>query len=129
MRSSLLSACGVAPKIGKQVKRSSLEMYDLFRLVDGKGSIFMHTGQRTRPPSGGKTNVVVSINGEAVIDEDADHYETLFVNKAGKDVIGFQSVKVRGKIKANEDGTYVTYSDKQVVYEGTAAIALPSHLL
>lgn len=128
MRSSILRASSPSSRIGQTVRRGSLEMYDLFSRVNGNGSVYMHTGQRTRPPSGGHSDVRVSVNGNTVLDKRVDHFTTLSRNAAGKDVIGYQSVKVKGKVKPGEDGTVVTYQNDMVTYQGKAEISLPEHI-
>ena len=125
MRTSILKGAGRAPNIGTKVLRSALEMYDLFRVTKG-GPVYMHTGWRTKPPSGGNAHVSLSVNGHfKSIDMPVN--DVLFTDDAGKHVIGFQSVYVKGSLSEG-DGAVVGFFDKNVIYEGTAEITLPSHL-
>lgn len=126
MRTSILSSrTRRDPKIGSKVKRKSLQMYDLFSLPKGTGSIYMHTGCRTRPPSGGNTEVSLVVDGKSIINRSFDHFKTLFT-QGSREVIGFQSIKVAGDISRGEDGAIVSYDDtKLVIYEGRAEVVLP----
>ena len=126
MRNSILSGQGTSPRIGARVRRSSLNMYDLFQRKAG-GNLYMHTGQRTRPPSG-STVTVTANDGNKTTSMTVDSFPSLGTNKAGKDVIGYQSVKVAGTISENEDGAVVTYSNDYVLFQGTATVVLPDHL-
>lgn len=119
MRTSLLKGAYKAPAIGSKVRRSALGMYDLFRSANG-GSIYMHTGWRTRPPSGG--DVSVSVSGHTTT---IPINKTLFKDDAGKEVIGFQSIKVVGGLDEG-DGAIVSFNDNMVTYLGIAEVTLPN---
>ena len=127
MRTSALAPAKTAraSRVGQRVKRSSLQMYDLYSLV-GKKGVYMHTGARTRPPSGGrdKLKIVSEDSGKTLANVVVDHFVTLS-RQGGKDIIGWQSVKVMGTIKTGEDGTNVTYKDKMVTFKGKADVTLP----
>lgn len=119
MRTSLLKGAYKAPKIGSSVRRSTLGMYDLFRPTSG-GSIYMHTGWRTRPPSGGDVSVSVAGNTTKI-----PINKVLFKDDAGKEVIGFQSIKVVGGLDEG-DGAVISFKDNFVTYLGVAEVTLPN---
>lgn len=101
------------------VKRSSLKVGDLFRNRDG-GKVYMHTGQRTAPPSG--RTVSIQVGNQTVSHE---VFKSLGRNAAGQDVIGYQGIVVQGKVAYGQDGSVVTFDgNKDVVLLGTAELSL-----
>ena len=119
MRNSLLNN---GPAVGSKVLRSSLGMYDVYSVTKG-GDKYMHTGWRTRPPSGGNTDVCLYVNGRAVHRTNEAHNSTLFTTREGKEVLGFQAVRLTGSPAAGEDGAVVSFKDKHVYYLGQAAVS------
>lgn len=116
---SLVGATPVAPATTR--RRGDLVVGDLFRNPDG-GKVYMHTGARTRPPSG--SGDVVTVNGVTVHD---GRSKSLGRNLAGRDIIAYQAIVVRGHVTPGEDGAVVTFDGaKEVVYLGRAAISLPA---
>jgi hypothetical protein len=116
-------------RIGATVLRSTLLVGDLYQTKRG-GRTYMHTGNRTRPPSGSKTAVQVVVNGRTVASHDSDNFKTI-KHVGGKEVIAFQSIVVKASadgrgIKTGEDGAVVTFEDKNVIYAGRAEIVLPA---
>lgn len=105
-------------KTTKIVKRASLQVGDLFRNKDG-GRVYMHTGQRTAPPSG--RNVSIQIGNQTVQHE---VFKSLGRNASGQDVIGYQSIVVQGSVKPGQDGSMVTFNNNDVIYVGKAEINL-----
>lgn len=102
----------------RTVRRSTLNIGDCYKNKAG-GRTYMHTGARTRPPSGSHTEIAV--NGKVV--HNADNFATL-LRQNGKDVIAFQAIVVEGAVKAGEDGTVVSFQDKDVLFVGAADITL-----
>ncbi len=120
MKTSLLNDTS---HMGSRVKRSKLGMYDVFS-ISQSGDKFMHTGQRTRPPSGGKVNIKLDVDGTTRYNTDYSEFPTLFRNPAGKDVIGFQSVRLTGQCGRGEDGAIIGYADTLVYHLGKATVSV-----
>src|SRR5690606_1132258 len=101
-------------RIGTKVKRSSLQMYDVFSV---NGTKYMHTGVRTTPPS---SNGTVIYDPETGRQRKVGGRPVLGYTPNGDEIIGYQSVKLNN-VTPGEDGATVSFNpDANVTYLGRA---------
>lgn len=106
-------------RIGTKVKRSSLQMYDVFSV---NGTMYMHTGVRTTPPS---SNGTVIYDPETGRQRKVGGRPVLGYTPNGDEIIGYQSVKLNN-VTPGEDGATVSFNpEANVTYLGRAEIHLP----